>query len=99
MIEEFFHEDHLSSLRHVVLLSDLPPSNDFEILLKYPKYKNKLFYFTGKLRDEYSMFRCKMQEAEAIFLIPDKNARDQLEEDTQTVMTLFAIKKFLGSIL
>ena len=97
MIQEYFHDDHSKSPRQIVILSSMNPSNDFEMLLKNPKYKNRLFYIEGKIREEYSMIRSKMHEAEAIFLIPDKNTKNQLTEDTDTVLTLFAIKKYLAS--
>ena len=58
-----------------------------------------MFYIQGKMHEEFSMMRCKMHKAEAIFLIPDKNAKNQSDQDTQTVLSLFSIKRFLASKL
>jgi hypothetical protein len=107
MIQEYFHEDHSNQPRHVIILSEDYPTNDFEMLQKDQKYnyiydniyryKNKVFYIEGKLREEYTMQRCKMHEAVAVFILPNKNAMNKPEEDTETVLTLFYIKKYLAS--
>jgi hypothetical protein len=61
------------------------------------RYKNRVFYIEGKLREDYTMLRCKMHEAVAVFILPNKNAMNKPEEDTESVLTLFYIKKYLAS--
>lgn len=43
------------------------------------------------------MQRCKMHQASAVYILPNKNAMHKREEDTESVMTLFYIKKYLAS--
>ena len=93
--QEFFHPDHGSQYRHVVILNQRIPPRDMEVFLQKSEIKNCVFYLQGDPFNEKDLLRAEAQKAKACIIFNDKNSKYPFSGDQQSIIVGTFIKKFV----
>ena len=93
--QEFFHPDHGSQYRHVVILNQRNPPRDMEAFLQKQEIKNNIFYLQGDPFNERDLLRAEAHKAKACIIFNDKNSKYPLSGDQQSIIMGTFIKKFV----
>ncbi|PVU99513.1 hypothetical protein BB559_000630 [Furculomyces boomerangus] len=100
-LREFFSEDHGLSIvnTQIVLMSETPPDKNTEMLLTDPSYKKSLKFVSGSPASYRDLENVRAEKASSIFVLSSKNTNESNEtkEDSQVVMIVLAIKRYLHS--
>jgi len=93
--QEFFHPDHGSQYRHVVILNQRNPPRDMEAFLQKQEIKNSVYYLQGDPFNERDLLRAEAQKAKACIIFNCKNSKYPLSGDQQSIIMGTFIKKFV----
>ena len=63
----------------VILLCPLDPEDDMHMILRDPKWSNRVRFMKGSALKDIDLMRCRINEAECLFLLspPDNNNKEQ----------------------
>ena len=93
--KEFFHPDHGSQYRHVVILNKSIPPRDMEIFLEKSEIKNYVFYLQGDSIKKEDLLRAEAHKSKACIIFNDKNSKYPIYGDRQCIFIGAYIKKFV----
>ncbi|XP_078333726.1 potassium channel subfamily T member 2-like isoform X2 [Crassostrea virginica] len=92
-LTEFFscpkHEEYT-----VILLSTDELNSSMHMILKDPKWANRVIYMRGSALKAADLKRCRMNEADACFILAPENCTNKDQEDHNTIMRSWAVKDF-----
>jgi hypothetical protein len=92
---ELFHEDHDTSDIDAVLLNPHPPDYQTIELLSHHAHYN-VYYLQGSALKEEDLNRAQADRAIAIIILTNKFTAHADEEDSETIMHQFSIKRFIS---
>ncbi|XP_070209297.1 potassium channel subfamily T member 2-like isoform X2 [Littorina saxatilis] len=92
-LNEFYEHPKLEE-HTVILMSSEDLDNNMLFILKDPKWANRVVYIKGTPLKDIDLKRCRINEAEAVFFLVDKNCPDQEKADQHTVLRSWAVKDF-----
>lgn len=82
-------EDHI-----VVLLSSDEKDTSLQIILKDPKWAHRVIYMRGSALKDTDLQRCRLQEADACFILAPSKCHNRDEADQHTILRSWAVKDF-----
>ncbi|XP_062581347.1 potassium channel subfamily T member 2-like isoform X2 [Saccostrea cucullata] len=82
-------EDHI-----VVLLSSDEKDTSLQIILKDPKWAHRVIYMKGSALKDSDLQRCRLQEADACFILAPSKCHNRDEADQHTILRSWAVKDF-----
>jgi hypothetical protein len=91
---ELFHEDHENRNLYVVILCPSPPTNEIKAMLKDPLLQMSMIYLQGTSLNDDDLERAKADRATAVFILTNKFSATPDEEDSQTILQQFSIKRY-----
>lgn len=92
-LNEFF--EHSKSEGHtVVFMSSEELDGNMLFILKDPKWANRVLYICGSALKDIDLKRCRVNEAEAVFFMLNKNCEDRNKADQHTILRSWAVKDF-----
>ncbi|KAK6183676.1 hypothetical protein SNE40_011106 [Patella caerulea] len=92
-LNEFYAHPKLEE-HSVVLVSTKELENDMQMILKDPKWANRVVYIRGSALKDVDLKRCRINSADACFFLAPKNARDRNKADQHTILRSWAVKDF-----
>jgi len=96
--KEFFHQDHGSQYRHVVIISNKHPSKEMEQFLNEKGNDANIFYLEGDPMNEKDLLRADLAKARACILFNNKISKDSYSSDHQNLLLGLYIKKFVFNL-
>ncbi|XP_071480068.1 potassium channel subfamily T member 2-like [Diadema antillarum] len=96
-LNEFYAHNHLQDF-FVVLLSPCELDNALKALLMVPLWAQRVIYIQGSALKDQDLIRCRMDDAEACFILSPRNFMDRCEADQQTILRTWAVKDFAPSV-
>ncbi|KAJ8301972.1 hypothetical protein KUTeg_014809 [Tegillarca granosa] len=92
-LSEFYAHPKLED--HIVLLlgSDELGSN-MNIILRDPKWSNRVIYIRGSALKDLDLKRCRINEAEACFILAPGSCSNKEQADQHTILRSWAVKDF-----
>ena len=102
-LNELLHPDHRGDVENTylecVILQPEPPSYEIRDILRDKRYAATLTYVQGSALDYNDMMRARAHEASAIFMFCNKFSSNVDEEDAQTILLQYALKRHvLGEV-
>ena len=98
-LNELLHPDHSDDIENAylecVILQAEPPSYEIRELLRDKRYAATLTYVQGSSLDYNDMMRTRAHEASAIFMFCNKFSSNVDEEDAQTILLQYAVKRYV----
>lgn len=91
---EFFHSDHGSIYRHVVIVRNEAPSKEMEIFLNSKENSSFLIYIQGDPMSDEDLLRADILRAKACVIFTNKNSKDPFSGDHQSLLLSLYVKKF-----
>ncbi|XP_071947875.1 potassium channel subfamily T member 2-like [Antedon mediterranea] len=96
-LNEFYAHAHLQDFFVVMLTpSELEPTVKW--LLQVPLWSQRVIYIQGSVLKDTDLVRCRMDQAEACFILSPRNKMDRIEADQQTILRTWAVKDFAPNI-
>ncbi|XP_072016515.1 potassium channel subfamily T member 1-like isoform X1 [Amphiura filiformis] len=106
-LNEFYAHQHLQDY-FVVLLSPCELDNNMTALMQVPMWAQRVIYIQGSALKDQDLIRCRMDDAEACFILSPRNVMDRSEAaytsnvgqrirnkiDQQTILRTWAVKDF-----
>ncbi|KAK7485655.1 hypothetical protein BaRGS_00023104, partial [Batillaria attramentaria] len=89
-----FYEHQKSEGHTVVLMSSEELDGNMLFILKDPKWANRVLYICGSALKDIDLKRCRVNEAEAVFFLLNKNCEDRNKADQHTILRSWAVKDF-----
>ncbi|XP_062609511.1 potassium channel subfamily T member 2-like isoform X3 [Saccostrea cucullata] len=78
----------------VILLSSDELNSSMHMILKDPKWANRVIYMRGSALKAADLKRCRMNDADACFILAPENCTNKDREDHNTIMRSWAVKDF-----
>ncbi|KAL3891869.1 hypothetical protein ACJMK2_004113 [Sinanodonta woodiana] len=92
-LQEFFAHPKLEGYMVVLLGSD-EMDNNMQMILKDPKWSQRVIYLRGSALKDIDLRRCRLAEAEACFILAPRNCTDKSQADHHSVLRSWAVKDF-----
>eukprot|EP00057_Strongylocentrotus_purpuratus_P014114 XP_011668588.1 PREDICTED: potassium channel subfamily T member 1 [Strongylocentrotus purpuratus] len=96
-LNEFYAHNDLQDF-FVVLLSPCELDNALKALLTVPLWAQRVIYIQGSALKDGDLIRCRMDDAEACFILSPRNFMDRCEADQQTILRTWAVKDFAPDV-
>lgn len=84
-LNEFYAHPKLQHY-YVVLLSPCELDSTMKMILQVPIWAARVIYIQGSALKDSDLNRCRMQEAEACFIIAERNISDRTAADQHTIL-------------
>ncbi|KAJ8322107.1 hypothetical protein KUTeg_000578 [Tegillarca granosa] len=85
-------EEHI-----VVILSSEEKDDSLQMILKDPKWAHRVIYMRGSALKDIDLHRCRLNEADACFILAPSKCTNKDEEDQHTVLRSWAVKDFASN--
>ncbi|XP_033726603.1 potassium channel subfamily T member 2-like isoform X2 [Pecten maximus] len=82
-------EDHT-----VILLGSGELGSSMQVIIRDPKWANRVIYIRGSALKDIDLKRCRINRAEACFVLPPGNCTDKDQADKHTILRSWAVKDF-----
>lgn len=92
-LNEFYAHPKLQDY-FVVLLSPCELDPTMKLILQVPIWAARVIYIQGSALKDTDLSRCRMQDAEACFMIAARNYTDKTAADQHTILRSWAVKDF-----
>ncbi|XP_064649247.1 potassium channel subfamily T member 2-like isoform X8 [Lineus longissimus] len=92
-LNEFYAHPKLQDY-FVVLLSPCELDPTMRMILQVPIWAQRVIYIQGSALKDADLTRCRMQEAEACFILTARNYADKNAVDQHTILRSWAVKDF-----
>ncbi|XP_063407916.1 potassium channel subfamily T member 1-like isoform X3 [Mytilus trossulus] len=90
---EFYAHPKLEEHVVVFVSSDEKDSN-LQVILKDPKWVNRVVYIQGSALKDIDLKRCRIQEADACFILSPSLCQNREEADEHSILRSWAVKDF-----
>ncbi|KAK3087945.1 hypothetical protein FSP39_012694 [Pinctada imbricata] len=81
----------------VILLSSTELDSNMQTILRDPKWANRVIFMRGSALKNVDLRRCRMNDAEACFILAPGNCSNKDQADQHTILRSWAIKDFSPS--
>ncbi|OPL21633.1 hypothetical protein AM593_03435, partial [Mytilus galloprovincialis] len=81
----------------VILLCPVDPESDMHMILRDPKWSNRVRYMKGSALKDIDLMRCRINEAECLFLLSPAENSNKEQADQQNILKSWAVKDFAPS--
>ncbi|XP_038063819.1 potassium channel subfamily T member 1-like [Patiria miniata] len=101
LITDFLNEFYAHNLLHghfVVLVSPCELDNALRALLQVPLWANRVIYIQGSVLKDQDLIRCRINIAQACFILSPRNVMDRSEADQQTILRTWSVKDFAPNV-
>ncbi|XP_063407374.1 potassium channel subfamily T member 2-like isoform X1 [Mytilus trossulus] len=78
----------------VILLCPVDPESDMHMILRDPKWSNRVRYMKGSALKDIDLMRCRINEAECLFLLSPAENSNKEQADQQNILKSWAVKDF-----
>ncbi|GAB1600252.1 potassium channel subfamily T member 1 [Argonauta hians] len=92
-LNEFFAHPDLECY-HVVFLASYDLNTNINVILKDPKWSHRVHYVKGSALKDTDLDRARVQDAQACFILAEKNTHHRNEADQHTIVRSWAVKDF-----
>ncbi|XP_076456337.1 potassium channel subfamily T member 2-like [Babylonia areolata] len=92
-LNEFYEHPKLEE-HTVILMSSEELDSNMLFILKDPKWAHRVVYIKGSPLKDIDLKRCRINKAESVFFLCDKNCPDQEKADQHTILRSWAVKDF-----
>ncbi|XP_067666060.1 potassium channel subfamily T member 2-like isoform X2 [Haliotis asinina] len=92
-LNEFYAHPKLEE-HTVVLMSSDELDTSMQMILKDPKWANRVLYIRGSALKDIDLKRCRINDAEACFFLAAKNCGCRDKADQHTILRSWAVKDF-----
>ncbi|XP_052789303.1 potassium channel subfamily T member 2-like isoform X7 [Mya arenaria] len=92
-LNEFYSHPKLQD-HFVVLLSPCEMDPTMKVLLQVPIWAQRVIFIQGSALKDIDLARCRVQDAEACFILSSQNVENKEAADQHTIMRSWAIKDF-----
>ncbi|CAH1778585.1 unnamed protein product, partial [Owenia fusiformis] len=92
-LNEFYAHPKLQDY-YVVLLSPCELEPTIKMILSVPIWAQRVIYIQGSVLKDSDLNRCRMQDAEACFILAQRNYADRNAADQHTIMRSWAVRDF-----
>ncbi|XP_074653905.1 potassium channel subfamily T member 2-like isoform X3 [Tubulanus polymorphus] len=92
-LNEFYAHPKLQDY-FVVLLSPCELDPTMKMILQVPIWSQRVIYIQGSALKDSDLTRCRMQDAEACFILAARNYADRTAADQHTILRSWAVKDF-----
>ncbi|KAK3087261.1 hypothetical protein FSP39_003776 [Pinctada imbricata] len=92
-LNEFYAHPKLQDY-YVVLLSPCELDSTMKVLLQVPIWAQRVIFIQGSALKDFDLTRCRIQDAEACFILAARNYVDRGAADQHTILRSWAIKDF-----
>ncbi|RUS81211.1 hypothetical protein EGW08_011005 [Elysia chlorotica] len=92
-LNEFYEHPKLEHFT-VVFMASEELDNNMQIILKDPKWANRVLYIRGSALKDIDLKRCRINEAEACFFLVNKKSEPLEKTDQHTILRSWAVKDF-----
>ncbi|XP_053380951.1 potassium channel subfamily T member 2-like isoform X3 [Mercenaria mercenaria] len=92
-LNEFYSHPKLQDY-FVVLLSPCELDPTMKVLLQVPMWAQRVIFIQGSALKDTDLARCRVQDAEACFILSTQNVENKEAADQHTIMRSWAIKDF-----
>ncbi|KAL8625209.1 hypothetical protein ACOMHN_030842 [Nucella lapillus] len=92
-LNEFYEHPKLEE-HTVILMSSEELDSNMLFILKDPKWAHRVVYIRGSPLKDIDLKRCRINKAESVFFLCDKNCPDQEKADQHTILRSWAVKDF-----
>lgn len=82
-------EDHT-----VILLGSNELGSSMQVIIRDPKWANRVIYIRGSALKDIDLKRCRVNNAEACFVLPPGNCTNKDQADKHTILRSWAVKDF-----
>jgi hypothetical protein len=79
----------------VVIMRSGPPSEEFNQILKNPKFDSRVVYLQGSPLNHNDLRRCQAESAKCAVIMSDQFCQNHQTEDYKNILNAFAIKKYV----
>ncbi|XP_045180418.2 potassium channel subfamily T member 1-like isoform X3 [Mercenaria mercenaria] len=90
---EFYAHPKLEEHIVVLMAADAMDVN-MQIILKDPKWSQRVVYMRGSAQKDTDLKRCRIAEAEACFILAPRYIQDRTKADQHTILRSWAVKDF-----
>lgn len=92
-LTEFYAHPKLEEHTVILLGSDALGSS-MQVIIRDPKWANRVIYIRGSALKDIDLKRCRINKAEACFILPPCNSTDKDQADRHTILRSWAVKDF-----
>ncbi|XP_076456939.1 potassium channel subfamily T member 2-like isoform X3 [Babylonia areolata] len=92
-LNEFYEHPKVEG-HTVILMSSEELDSNMLFILKDPKWAHRVVYIKGSPLKDIDLKRCRINNAESVFFLGDKNCPDQDKSDQHTILRSWAVKDF-----
>ncbi|XP_023933674.1 potassium channel subfamily T member 2 [Lingula anatina] len=92
-LNEFYAHPLLQDY-YVVLLSPCELDPNLKAILQVPIWTQRVIYIRGSALKDVDLSRCRMQDAEACFILAERSYADRNASDQHTILRSWAVKDF-----
>ncbi|CAG2236860.1 KCNT1 [Mytilus edulis] len=78
----------------VVFVSSDEKDSNLQVILKDPKWVNRVVYIQGSALKDIDLKRCRIQEADACFILSPSLCQNREEADEHSILRSWAVKDF-----
>ncbi|KAL8609629.1 hypothetical protein ACOMHN_023765 [Nucella lapillus] len=96
-VMDFLHEFYAHPMLQdffVVMLSPCELDSTMKMLLQVPLWAQRVIYVQGSALKDADLARCRMQDAEACFILAARNYADKNAADQHTILRSWAVRDF-----
>ncbi|WAR18060.1 KCNT2-like protein [Mya arenaria] len=90
---EFYAHPKLEEHVVVLMASELMDVN-MQVILKDPKWSQRVVYMRGSVLKDTDLKRCRIASAEACFILAPRYIKDRTQADQHTILRSWAVKDF-----
>uniref|UniRef100_A0A1I8HFI5 Potassium channel, subfamily T, member 1 n=2 Tax=Macrostomum lignano TaxID=282301 RepID=A0A1I8HFI5_9PLAT len=92
-LNEFYAHPKLQDY-YVILFSPCELDSTLKIIMQVPIWSQRVIYIQGSALKDSDLARCRMQDAEACFILCPRSYQDRNAADQHTIMRAWAVKDF-----
>ena len=92
--QEYFHKDHGTNLRQLVILMNTPPSKSMEHFLNFKENSKFITYLQGKYTEDEDLIRAGILHSKSCIIFTDKKTLNPYIVDFQSLTLALSITKF-----
>uniref|UniRef100_A0A1I8JEF5 Potassium channel subfamily T member 2 n=1 Tax=Macrostomum lignano TaxID=282301 RepID=A0A1I8JEF5_9PLAT len=92
-LNEFYAHPKLQDY-YVILFSPCELDSTLKIIMQVPIWSQRVIYIQGSALKDSDLARCRMQDAEACFILCPRSYQDRSAADQHTIMRAWAVNDF-----
>jgi hypothetical protein len=99
VMDNILDDDESHYALKLVFLARNPAPSDVKAVIQRSLYKDRVTFLVGSGLSRFDFNRCQLRHASAVYIMPNRNAPDALEEDEQNTLRSWAAEKYFIMLL